>query len=165
MSDPSAAPPPAIRIREQGPFVVRPDVPLWRSRFVEGADGSAAWADAMPVTPELKRDTYTLCRCGSSGNRPFCDGTHRRVGIDGGSPEAPSAADRSPGPAVPGERPCVVVVDGGPLWVMGAAVALPDGTALERGDHLLCRCGRSTTMPYCDRRRCVLGGATPHGPG
>ncbi len=27
------------------------------------------------------RDPIFLCRCGGSRNKPFCDGSHRRVGL------------------------------------------------------------------------------------
>jgi CDGSH-type Zn-finger protein/uncharacterized Fe-S cluster protein YjdI len=51
----------------------RPDGPLFvRGRLrIVGADGQV-----------IREDTrLALCRCGSSRNKPFCDGSHRRVGF------------------------------------------------------------------------------------
>jgi CDGSH-type Zn-finger protein len=60
---PDHAGPPNVRIRKDGPYEVRGGVPLRSSFRMEGA------------SPML----YTLCRCGASKNKPFCDGSHWRV--------------------------------------------------------------------------------------
>jgi CDGSH-type Zn-finger protein len=59
---------PSIGVIRDGPIWVRGGIP------VEGADGS---------TYEI-RDRVTLCRCGHSGNKPFCDGTHTKIGFRDG---------------------------------------------------------------------------------
>jgi CDGSH-type Zn-finger protein len=56
-----------------GPLIVRGDF-----RLVD--------QDGAEIDPG--RDTIALCRCGKSGIKPFCDGTHKRSGFS--APSAPS---------------------------------------------------------------------------
>jgi len=56
---------PSIAVVRDGPIWVRGGIP------VESADG---------FTYEV-RNRVTLCRCGHSSNKPFCDGSHSAVGF------------------------------------------------------------------------------------
>jgi CDGSH-type Zn-finger protein len=55
--------PQEIGVVDDGPYWVRGRIPI------EAADGT---------TYEV-RNRVTLCRCGGSRNKPFCDGTHKRI--------------------------------------------------------------------------------------
>lgn len=56
-------------------------VPLNRKRKVVSAENNAlTWKTGETLPTE---ETYALCRCGQSGSKPFCDGTHARIGFDG----------------------------------------------------------------------------------
>ena len=55
-----------ITIRENGPYVV---------------DGEFKLVDAAGNEVPLKKKA--LCRCGGSTTKPFCDGTHSKIGFQG----------------------------------------------------------------------------------
>jgi CDGSH-type Zn-finger protein len=71
-----------IVVLRNGPYVVYGDVPLVRKRKLVSAENNDAIAWARGEVLETE-ETYALCRCGRSSTKPFCDGTHARVGFDG----------------------------------------------------------------------------------
>ena len=59
-----------ITVRKNGPF------------RVEDPEGSIELVDADGNKYDLTgKPAFSLCRCGASINKPFCDGTHSRIGF------------------------------------------------------------------------------------
>jgi len=63
---PAGGGPLAIRARPNGPLM------LTGPLTIVGTNGRSAFAES----------TF-LCRCGASGNKPYCDGTHKKIGFIG----------------------------------------------------------------------------------
>jgi CDGSH-type Zn-finger protein len=70
-----------IVVQRDGPYVVHGNVPLVRKAQVVSEYGEPlTWRkEETLAVPE----TYLLCRCGHSQQKPFCDGTHREIDFDG----------------------------------------------------------------------------------
>lgn len=56
---------PSIMVMQNGPYAVMGGVQLLEQSWGQGAS----------------TEHYTLCRCGASKNKPFCDGTHASIGF------------------------------------------------------------------------------------
>lgn len=59
-------------------ITVRPNGPY----RVEAPEGSIELVDANGNKYDLTgKPAFSLCRCGGSVNKPFCDGTHSKIGF------------------------------------------------------------------------------------
>ena len=59
-----------ITVRKNGPY------------RVEATEGSVELVDADGNKYDLTgKPAFSLCRCGASVNKPFCDGTHSKMGF------------------------------------------------------------------------------------
>jgi CDGSH-type Zn-finger protein len=59
-------------------IIIRPNGPY----RVEAPEGSIELVDANGNQYDLTgKPAFSLCRCGGSVNKPFCDGTHSRIGF------------------------------------------------------------------------------------
>ncbi|AGT08312.1 CDGSH iron-sulfur domain-containing protein [Paracoccus aminophilus] len=80
-TDARPAKPPRIRVSKDGPYLVSGSVPLSKKTIGTNAKReSVAWLEDGPIEAPA---TYALCRCGHSATKPFCDGSHTRLGFDG----------------------------------------------------------------------------------
>ena len=70
-----------ITIIKNGPYIVSGNLPLAKEIIVSDENGdSVGWKKSEKYScPEQ----YSLCRCGASKNKPFCDGSHVKSEFDG----------------------------------------------------------------------------------
>jgi CDGSH-type Zn-finger protein len=112
---------PQVVISNNGPYLVSGDVPLAKQTIVTDREGeSQQWrqGDAFPA-----QDSYQLCRCGKSKTKPFCDGTHEKIGFDG-TETAPRTTYREQAQVL--EGPVLALTDAQSLCA-GARFCDPNG--------------------------------------
>jgi CDGSH-type Zn-finger protein len=122
-------------IREAGPYALRGDLRL----------------DGVNIGYRA-----TLCRCGASKNKPFCDSSHHEIGFSASGEPASGQTDMLP------VRDGVLSVDpqpDGPLQIRGnLEITSGTGRVVARVTAArLCRCGGSATKPFCDGTHARIG--------
>ena len=128
-----------ITVRENGPLAIHAEIELAGERAAARA---------------------TLCRCGQSNNKPYCDGSHVGAGFVS-SGEPPTAVS-----AALAKRDGVLSITpykDGPLGVAGPVEILSGtGRTIDRVERTaLCRCGRSGRKPFCDGSHARVGFTAP----
>ena len=135
--NPQEAPPPVnvLRLRENGPYAIHAAVEL---------------ADHGPCL------RATLCRCGKSGNKPFCDNSHREAGFT--ATGEPATIESEPLESRDGPLR-ITPVTNGPLQVAGSLeICAGTGRTVARTENTrLCRCGGSANKPFCDETHARIG--------
>jgi len=134
---PQEAPPPVnlLRVRENGPLAIHADIRI---------------GDSGPL------HRATLCRCGSSKSKPYCDGSHDAAGfLATGEPTSQASEPL----AVRNGVLAVSPIKDGPLKVAGnLELVSGTGRTLNRVQETwLCRCGESKNKPYCDGTHKKIG--------
>ncbi len=88
MSDKQSKSRPKVLVSEDGPYIVSGAIPLSKQTILtDESGGSERWEEGKVYAVE---ETYSLCRCGHSKTKPFCDGSHlkhRFVGTETASRE------------------------------------------------------------------------------
>ncbi len=118
-----------VRVRENGPLAIEAELQI------------RGEAQTVPRA--------TLCRCGQSQNKPYCDGSHHAAGFAAtGEPASKefTALEQRNGPVN------VQPLPNGPLMVKGnlEVVSGTGRTVNKVTEVYLCRCGQSKNKPYCD---------------
>jgi len=112
-------------------------------------NGPLAFRATLAIQGEPAGYRATLCRCGQSKHKPFCDGSHSAAGF--AATGEPAAKESATLPTRSGALD-VQPRPNGPLKVVGPVeVIAGTGHTINRGQEFyFCRCGASKDKPYCD---------------
>ncbi len=138
-ADEGAPPVNLITIRENGPYAVRADMQL---------NGQ--------LNDQRGEFRATLCRCGASKNKPFCDGSHNEVNFAASGEPASAKTDML---AARDGTLAIEPETDGPLRVRGnLEIVSGTGRVVARVTQArLCRCGGSGNKPFCDGTHARIG--------
>lgn len=70
-----------VKVSKNGPYLVSGNIPLNQMRFIYDRKGASTGYKLVRAFPA--QSNYALCRCGGSGNKPFCDGSHLKNHFNG----------------------------------------------------------------------------------
>jgi CDGSH-type Zn-finger protein/uncharacterized Fe-S cluster protein YjdI len=118
--------------------------------------GPYAFRAPLVIDGEEHGYRATLCRCGASKSKPFCDGSHHAVEFSATGEPPTTQADPIPqvdGPLGIDPQP------NGPLAIRGnLQIISGTGRVVARTVTAnLCRCGGSSTKPFCDGTHAKIG--------
>ena len=125
------------------------EAPPLINRVTVYENGPLSLAGDVSVEDGPRETRVTLCRCGLSKNKPYCDFSHVEGAFEAtGEPraEAPQQGEGTGGPVDAARIP------DGPLKLAGN-VELTSGTGQKiatLSKAFLCRCGASKNKPFCD---------------
>jgi CDGSH-type Zn-finger protein/uncharacterized Fe-S cluster protein YjdI len=149
-----ACPSGAIRYRRKDGAPQEPVPPVNLATVREA--GPYAFRAALQIDGVPAGFRATLCRCGASRNKPYCDGSHLGIGFNATGEPPSGKTDMLP------LRDGVLAIDpqaNGPLRVRGnLEITSGTGRVVARVTSAsLCRCGGSATKPFCDGTHTKIG--------
>ena len=118
--------------------------------------GPYAFRGQLEIDGEPSGFRATLCRCGASKNKPFCDSSHHEIAFTATGEPPSGKTDMLP------VRDGVLAIEpeiNGPLAVRGN-LEITSGTGRVVARVMtarLCRCGGSATKPFCDGTHAKIG--------
>jgi CDGSH-type Zn-finger protein/uncharacterized Fe-S cluster protein YjdI len=118
---------------------------LWRNGPIQ-IEGDLALQGATVAIEQETR--VTLCRCGASANKPFCDNHHEQIQFEA----TPPSVVKVEADAASGGKLTITVNPNGPLGIEGNMQLINEtGEVIFTGSKTwLCRCGGSQKKPFCD---------------
>jgi CDGSH-type Zn-finger protein/uncharacterized Fe-S cluster protein YjdI len=104
---------------------------------------------------DAKYSRLTLCRCGKSQQKPFCDGSHKQHSFDDNQTVSVEDIGTSPEPGPVSLK----AIPNGPVYLDGTVRfrTIQDANLCQRDKAAICRCGASKTKPFCDGSHKSIG--------